>query len=116
LNEVFNNLGAAQDRQNHSVQAIANYRKALEGDDGDPDYHFNLGYALWRAGQHSEAAASFRAAVARNPADTEATSLLGRALKQDGPRAGDPKTDAKQRTKSNYDETAYRQLQAELKK
>jgi tetratricopeptide (TPR) repeat protein len=116
LNEVFNNLGAAQDRQSHSPDAIASYRKALEGDNGDPDYHFNLGYALWRAGQFTEAATSLRAALARNPGDTEATTLLGRALKQDGPRPGDPKTEARQRTKSNYDETAYRQLQAELGK
>jgi len=116
LNEVFNNLGAAQARRNDSSGAIANFKKALEGDSGDPDYHFNLGYTLWRAGQFDEAVESFRAAVARNASDTEATSLLGFALKHEGPRPNDPKTEGRERLKKNYDEAAYRQLQAELKK
>jgi hypothetical protein len=59
---------------------------------------------------------SFRAAVARNPNDTEATSLLGRALREEAPRPGDPKLDGRERVKTNYDEAAYRQLQAELAK
>ena len=50
------------------------------------------------------------------PGDNEATILLGRALKQDGPRPGDPKTDNRERLKTNYEEAAYRQLQAELAK
>lgn len=116
LNEVFNDLGAAQDRRNNLDTAIASYQKAIEGDDRDPDYHFNLGYALWRSGKFGPAAESFRAVLARNPGDMEATSLLGRALKQEPPRPGDPKIEARQRLKTNYDETTYRQLQAALKK
>ena len=45
LNEVLNNLGAAQSRLNQPA-AIENFKKALEGDSADPDYHFNVGYAL----------------------------------------------------------------------
>src|SRR5436305_2127576 len=116
LNEVYNNLGAAQDRRNNSGAAIANFQKALEGDSADPDYHFNLGYAQLRLGRYASAVESFRAAVARNPNDTEATSLLGRALKEEAPRPGDPKLDGRERVKTNYDEAAYRQLQAELAK
>jgi len=115
LNEVFNNLGAAQNRNNNPGGAIANFQKALDGDSADPDYHFNLGYALWKAGKFPEAVASLRAVLERSPGDTEATSLLGRALKKDGPRPGDPKTEARERLKTNYEEDAYRQLQAELK-
>jgi Flp pilus assembly protein TadD len=114
LNEVYNNLGAAQARRGMLAQAQANFRKALEGDSTDPDFHFNLGYALWKARQFDEAATSFRAVLDRSPADTEATTLLGRALKKDGPRPADPKTDGRERLKTNYDETTYRQLQAEL--
>ena len=55
LNEVYNNLGAAQARLNDSAGALASFRKALEGDSADPDYHFNLGYELWRAGQFAGA-------------------------------------------------------------
>jgi hypothetical protein len=54
--------------------------------------------------------------VERNPADTEAAALLGRANKREGPRPGDPKSEARERLKTNYEETAFRQLQAELGK
>ena len=114
LNEVFNNLGAAQLRLGQMDAAAANFRKALEGDSADPDFHFNLGYTLWKAGKNAEAAESFRAALDRKPGDNETVALLGRALKGDPPKAGDPKTDARERLKTNYDEAAYRQLQAEL--
>ena len=114
LNEVFNNLGAAQLRLGQTDAAAANFRKALDGDSADPDFHFNLGYTLWKAGKNTEAAESFRAALDRKPGDSETLALLGRALKGDTPKAGDPKTDARERLKTNYDEAAYRQLQAEL--
>ena len=52
--------------------------------------------------------------VARNPEDAEATQLLGRCLKNDGARAGEPKAEGRERLKTNYEEAAYRQLQAEL--
>jgi tetratricopeptide (TPR) repeat protein len=116
LNEVYDDLGAAQSRRNLPDAALASFRKALEGDTGDPDYHFNVGYLLWRAKQFDEAVESFRAAVDRNPSDTEATTLLGRALKRDGPRPGDPRSEARERLKTNYEEAAFRQLQAELGK
>ena len=116
LNEVYNDLGAAQARQNKSAAAIVSFTKALEGDSADPDYRFNLGFTLWHAGQYDGAIASLRAAVERNPSDQEATSLLGRALKHDGPRASDPRGENRERVKTNYEEAAYRQLQAELTK
>jgi tetratricopeptide (TPR) repeat protein len=114
LNEVYNNLGAAQSRRGAAAAAQSSFRKALEGDRADPDYHFNLGYSQWKAGQFAAAADSFRAVLDRSPSDAEAVSLLGRALKQEGPRAGDSKTEGRERLKTNYDEAAYRQLQAEL--
>jgi len=75
-----------------------------------------VGYCLWRSSQFEGAVESFRATVERNPSDTEATALLGRALKREGPRPGDPRSEARERLKTNYDEAAYRQLQAELGK
>ena len=116
LNEVYNDLGAAQARENKSAAAIASFAKALEGDSADPDYCFNLGFTEWRAAQYDGAIANLRATVERNPSDQEATSLLGRALKHDGPRPGDPRGENRERVKTNYEEAAYRQLQAELKK
>jgi Tfp pilus assembly protein PilF len=114
LNEVYNNLGAAQVRRNDLPAAIEAFRKALDGDDADPDYHFNLGYALWRSKDFEGAAASLRSAVERDPDDSEAAALLTRALKQDGPRPGDPRSEGRQRLKTAFEEFAYRQLQAEL--
>jgi tetratricopeptide (TPR) repeat protein len=116
LNEVFNDLGVAQAERNENAAAAASFRKALEGDSADPDYHFNLGSILWRGGQYSEAVDSLRATVARNPNDAEATTMLGRALKREGPRLADPKAEPRLRLKTTYEEAAYRQLQAELAK
>jgi len=116
LNEVYNNLGAAQSRMNRLPDAIASFEKALEGDDADPDYHFNLGYVLLRSGRTQDAADRFRAALARTPGDAEATTLLGRALSAERGAARDPKSEGRERLKTNYDEAAYRQLEAELKK
>jgi predicted Zn-dependent protease len=114
LNEAFNDLGVVQAQRGDYAAAAANFRKALEGDDADPDYHFNLGTALWRGGHYPGAVESFRAAVARKSDDTEATQMLGRALKQQGPRPGETRQEGKPRIKTNYEEQAYRQLQAEL--
>ena len=116
LNEVYNDLGAAESRRGQFAAAVASYRKALEGDSANPDYHFNLGYAHWRAGQFDAAVESFRAAAARNADDTEATTLLGRTLRREGPRPGESRVEGRERLKTNYEETAYRQLQAELAK
>jgi len=116
LNEVFNNLGAAEASLNNYPAAIASFQKALEGDSADPDYHFNLGYAEWRAGQYPAAAENFRAVLERSPGDVDATQLLARAQQGEGARPGEPNLEDPIRVKTNYDEEAYRELQAELKK
>ena len=113
LNEVLNNLGAAASRLN-LPEAIDDFSKASEGDPSDPVYLFNLGYALWKAGNYDAAAQKFRAALDRNPQDTEAISMLGRCLKQSGPRPGDSRTEALERLKTTYEESAWWQLKAAL--
>lgn len=112
LNEVFNNLGVAQSRRG-LPDSIANFQKAVEGDPTDPAYHFNLGYALWRQGKYAEGADSFRAVLDRNPQDQEATVMLGRCLKGG---VGKPPAlkEGLERLKTNYEESAYRQLRALL--
>jgi tetratricopeptide (TPR) repeat protein len=115
LNEVFNNLGAALSRRNDIAVAEENFGKALEGDLGDPDYWFNTGYALWKAGQYDRAADKFRGVLDRSGNDQDATVLLGRCLKREGPRAGDPRSEGRERIKTAFEDSAFRQLQAELK-
>jgi Flp pilus assembly protein TadD len=87
----------------------------MQGDETDPDYWFNIGYWLWKQGQFAQAADKFRSALDRAPGDNEATSFLGRCLKSDGPRTGDAKTEGRERIKTTFEDSAWRQLQAELK-
>jgi tetratricopeptide (TPR) repeat protein len=118
LSEVFNNLGAAENRRN-LPQAVDDFRKALEGDPNDPDYHFNLGYALFKRGDFTAAADRFRAVLERVPEDQMATLLLGRCLKKQALRPGDARSpdarlQALERLKHNYEERAYWQLKSML--
>ncbi len=116
LNEVFNDLGAALSRRNDAA-ATVNFTKALEGDEADPDYWFNVCYSLWTQGQFASAAAKFRAVLERSPGDREAAALLARCVKKDGPHAGgDAGSDGRERIKTTFEDSAFRQLQAELKK
>jgi len=111
LNEVYNNMGAAQSRLSQP-EALANLLKAVEGDPADPDYQFNAGYVLWRQGDFGAAAERFQAVLDRNPEDAEAVQMLGRCLKQSGPRPGELKSEGLERLKTNHDETAHRQYRA----
>jgi tetratricopeptide (TPR) repeat protein len=113
LNEVYNNLGAAESRVNQP-QALENFRRALEGDPGDAAYQFNVGYALWKKGDFQGASENFRAVLAHDPNDEHATLLLARCENRIGPRPGDPRTEGLERLKSNYEESAYWQLKAVL--
>jgi len=112
LNEVLNNLGAAQSRRN-LPEAFDNFSKALEGDSADPMYHFNIGYALWKQGKLDAAADSFRAVLERDPNDAQATLMLGRCLKKTLYKPGDSRENF-ERLKTNYEESAWWQLRAVL--
>ena len=65
----------------------------------------------WKAGQFPAAADSFRAVLATNPDDEEAAALLIHAERREPPRPG---SEGRERLKVNYEETAWRQLKAEL--
>lgn len=113
LNEVFNNLGAAESRRNQP-EALEAFRKALEGDGSDPAYLFNVGYLLWKRGKFEEAADKFRAVLDHDPADSVAGALLARCSGQNGPRPGDTRMEGLERLKTNYEESQYWQLKALL--
>jgi tetratricopeptide (TPR) repeat protein len=112
LNEVLNNLGAAQSRRN-LPEALDSFVKALEGDSSDPVYHFNVGYAFWKQGKFEAAAERFRAALDRDPGDGEATLMLGRCIKKTVFRPADSRENF-ERLKANYEESAWWQLKAVL--
>jgi tetratricopeptide (TPR) repeat protein len=116
IGPVWNNLGAAESRLN-LPQAADTFRKALEQDPSDPDYHFNLGYSLFKKGEFAPAADRFRAVLERKPGDQMATLLLGRCLKKQGLRAAtasDARLQALERLKDTYEERVYFQLKSIL--
>ena len=80
LNEVWNNLGAAQARQKKTEAAAVSFAKAIEGDSADPDYRFNLGFTQWRAAQYPAASGE---PARRHRAQPERSGGHGAA----GPRA-----------------------------
>jgi len=112
LSEVLNNIGVAQARRN-APEALDTLLKALEGDDADPVYHFNVGLALWKRGQFAEASEHFRAAVERDAADAEAKAMLARSQKKMGPRPLE-RLEIRERIKTAYEETAWLQLKSML--
>lgn len=108
--EVFNNLGVVESRRNQT-HALASFREALDLNPSQPDYHFNLGYFLFKTGQYEAAAERFRAVLEREPNDGMATSLLGRSLKGEGLRKGNPadtRFESLERFKESYDEPYFR--------
>ena len=103
--EAYNNLGAAQLRLNRP-EALDNLRKAMELDQAEPDYHFNVGYAQWKRGEFEAAAERFRAVLDRSPEDQDALQLLGRCLKSSGPRQGEWRTEGLERLREISEEAA----------
>jgi tetratricopeptide (TPR) repeat protein len=84
---VLNNLGVVQ--MHRPVAAPAGpatyfFSKAAEGDSGDADYVFNLGYAYWMDRDTAAAIYWLREAVRRRPTDGVAHYVLGAALASSG--------------------------------
>lgn len=103
--EVWNNIGAALARLGRP-ESIQYFRRAQEADPGDPDYQFNVGYAMWRMRDFANAAERFRAVLDRSPDDQDAIHLLGRCLASNGPRPGDIRAEGLERLKEGYTEPA----------
>jgi tetratricopeptide (TPR) repeat protein len=112
MNEVYNNLGAAEDRLDQPV-AIDDFRRAADADEHDPTYLFNLGLALLKNNYFEEATKRFEGVLELAPEDGEARSLLDRARRREFNATGS-KNIAPERLKLNFDETAFRQLKAML--
>jgi tetratricopeptide (TPR) repeat protein len=110
LPEVLNNLGAVLLRLNDPSAAPV-LQSAAEANPSDADIQFNLGYALWRAGQFEEAAEALRRSLQASE-DSTATLLLGRCLQRRGPQPGDIRLEGRERIKTDYNEEAWRALRS----
>ena len=112
MNEVFNNLGAAENELGMPA-AIDDFRRALDGDPKNTTYLFNMGLALLKSNSFDEAGRRLQAVVDRKPNDTEARSLLSRAKARESWTPG-TKGIAPARLAPSFDATAFRQLKAML--
>ncbi len=112
LSEVYNNLGVVASRRGEKT-APSYFQKAVDADPEDADYHFNLGVALYRAGDLNGAARQIHEAISLRPADIEAKSFLD-TLSPAIPKPvsiGIAKASPPlERIRLNYDESSFRQL------
>ncbi|HZS54161.1 MAG TPA: tetratricopeptide repeat protein [Bryobacteraceae bacterium] len=111
LSEVYNNIGAAENELNQPA-AIDEFRRALEGDQNDATYLFNLSLALLKNNQYDEATKRLRLLVTQYPDDAEARNLYNHATGGENVFSGSKPP--QERLKDTFNETAYRQLKAAL--
>lgn len=111
LNEVYNNLGAAEAALNQPA-ALDDFRKAFDGDPNDAMYAFNLGIMLLRQGNWDEAVKRLSAAADHDTNDDAAETLL--AFAQDKAPFPPGSKQPAPRLKMNFDATAFRELKAML--
>ncbi|MGI8962755.1 MAG: tetratricopeptide repeat protein [Bryobacteraceae bacterium] len=113
LNEVYNNLAAAENRLN-LPSAIDDFRRALDGNRNDPVYLFNLGLALIRNKYFDEASKRLGELVNRDPDDAEAHALLDRAERHEAASTNSSPLPP-ERLKNNFEVTAFRQVKAMIR-
>jgi tetratricopeptide (TPR) repeat protein len=85
--EVVNALGVVQLLRGGAAQAekpAYYFNQAVQTDETDADYFFNLGYAYWVDRDPPAAVYWLREAVRRDPTDGDAHYVLGAALQQTG--------------------------------
>ena len=113
LAEVYNNLGVVAARRGQK-RAAADFERAVEDDPSDPDYHFNLGLTLGRAGDRTRAVREMRAVLEHRPGDAEARALLESF---NSAANGVPNNSTKfpaERLKREYQENAFRQMKMQI--
>lgn len=110
LSEVYNNLGAAENELGLPA-AVDDLQRAVQGDRGDSSYLFNLGLALLKNKQFEVAADRFQQVLAIDSGDSEAQTLLALAKQKTNTLpAGKPPI--RERLKTNFHDTAFRQIKA----
>lgn len=116
LIEVYNNLGVVSARRGRK-DAVEYFQKAAGADPTDPDYRFNLGVALSRAGDNAGAIRELKETLRLRPADSEAKTLLTTlsGVPSLAPLRGSVEARLPlERIKRNYDEASFRQLALEI--
>jgi Flp pilus assembly protein TadD len=113
LTEIYNNLGVVAEHRD--VKAAVEYlQKAVADDPNEPEYHFNLGLALYRSGDITGASRQLRESLMQRPGDNDAKAVLESlpapaALRSRVQSPSSIKLPA-ERLRTNYDENAFRLL------
>jgi SAM-dependent methyltransferase/Flp pilus assembly protein TadD len=76
--------GALAHAQGHNEDAVKLIGRAIAIDATVPDFHYNIGLALWALDRKSEASEHWGRAVALNPNFAQARLNLGNALREEG--------------------------------
>ncbi|GAC1644003.1 MAG: hypothetical protein NVS9B15_00800 [Acidobacteriaceae bacterium] len=116
LTEVENNLGVVSARRG-KPGAADYFRRAIQTDPNDPDYHFNLAVVLSQSGETAEAVRQAREALSLSTADGEARSLI-ETLQHSAPASqssAQPRRVFYPRLKREYNEATFRQAELELR-
>jgi tetratricopeptide (TPR) repeat protein/TolB-like protein len=118
LPEVYNNLGVARARRG-SRNAADFFQRASDTDPNDPDYHFNLGLALYRAGDMAGSSRHLRVVLELRPDDVDAKSLLDSINTDATNRIQQRASSSNARTpleriRTSYGENAFQQLAFKL--
>jgi tetratricopeptide (TPR) repeat protein len=115
LAEVFNNLGVVAARRGQK-KAVEYFHRAIQNDESDADYQFNLGVSLAENGDRAGAARELRAAVEKRPNDGEAKNLLDSLAPQAGSivSASTSLKIPQERIQRNYQEDAFRQMTTQM--
>ena len=113
LAEVYNNLGVVAARRGQK-RAAADFERAVENDPSDPDYHFNLGVTLGRAGDRPRAAREMRIVLEHRPSDAEARAMLESFNSPASAAPNNPTRFPAERLKREYQENAFRQMKMQI--
>lgn len=84
LGEVLNNLGVVEIRLGHLDQAIKDFREAIQKEQADPDYAFNMSLAYWQMKKYDQAAQYLQEVLAQDPEDFDAHDLLAQVAGKQG--------------------------------
>jgi tetratricopeptide (TPR) repeat protein len=76
LGEVFNNLGAVELRAGRYDEALENFQRAVQKDQTDSDYAFNMSMALWHLKKYEQVSNYLHKVLAQDSDDLEAHVLL----------------------------------------
>jgi tetratricopeptide (TPR) repeat protein len=86
--EVFNNLGVLEFRAGHYEKALEDFQRAVQGDQTDSDYAFNMSLALWQLKKYKQASTYLQKALAQDGDDLEAHVLMAQVAGE----LGEPET------------------------